>query len=94
MRVLLIQQCCYDDYAGQCIHIDDVAISVKEYGIYIGGITMLLIKNVHLYAPEDLGVQDVLIVQGRIAHIEKNMKTVPYMDILDGSGKRMTPWID
>lgn len=32
---------------------------------------MLLIKNVHLYAPEDLGVQDVLIVQGRIAHIEK-----------------------
>ncbi|MCR0203665.1 beta-aspartyl-peptidase [[Clostridium] innocuum] len=52
---------------------------------------MLLIKNVHLYAPEDLGVQDVLIVQGRIAHIEKNMKAVPYMDILDGSGKRMTP---
>ena len=52
---------------------------------------MLLIKNVHLYAPEDLGVQDVLLVQGRIAHIEKNMKAVPYMDILDGSGKRMTP---
>ena len=37
---------------------------------------MLLIKNVHLYAPEDLGVQDVLIVQGRIAHIEETAREI------------------
>lgn len=30
---------------------------------------MQLIKHVHIFAPQDLGIQDILISEGHIAHI-------------------------
>lgn len=52
---------------------------------------MLLIKNAHVYAPEDMGIQDILIAGGCIAEIDTHIEAAPYMEIVDGSGKRVTP---
>lgn len=35
---------------------------------------MILLKNVHTYAPHDLGITDVLIAAGKILHISKNIE--------------------
>lgn len=52
---------------------------------------MQLMKHVHIYAPKDLGIQDILIAEGHIAHIAPHIEPAPYMDITDGCGKRLTP---
>lgn len=52
---------------------------------------MLLIKNAHVYAPEDMGIQDILIAGGCIAEIDTHIENAPYMEIVDGCGKRITP---
>ena len=48
---------------------------------------MQLIKHVHIFAPQDLGIQDILISEGHIAHIAPHIETAPYMEITDGSGR-------
>lgn len=54
---------------------------------------MLLIKQIHVYAPEDLGVQDVLIANDKIILIQPHIPQTSYMEIIDGTGKFMTPGI-
>lgn len=52
---------------------------------------MLLIKNIHVYAPEDLGIQDVLIANDKIVAVQKHIPASKYMEVLDGTNKIMTP---
>ena len=52
---------------------------------------MQLIKHVHIFAPQDLGIQDILISEGHIAHIAPSHRNGSYMEITDGSGKQLTP---
>ena len=54
---------------------------------------MYLIKNAHIYAPEDLGVKDVLIGGGEILQIADCLPAEPAYEItvLDGSGKVLIP---
>lgn len=54
---------------------------------------MLLIKQIHVYAPEDLGIQDVLIANDKIVLIQTHIPQTSYMEIIDGTGKFMTPGI-
>ena len=35
----------------------------------------LLIKNAHVYSPDDLGIKDILIVNDKIATMEKTYKS-------------------
>jgi beta-aspartyl-dipeptidase (metallo-type) len=53
---------------------------------------LLLIKNARVYAPEPLGVQDILIANGTIVqmdtHLEVSIKDLP---IIDAEGKRVSP---
>lgn len=53
-----------------------------------------IIKNVHVYAPEDLGVLDVLVAQDRIAYLAKDIP-VPQglgeMTVVEGKGRIMIP---
>ena len=35
---------------------------------------MLLIKNAHVYSPEDLGINDILVGGGKILSIQKNIE--------------------
>ena len=53
----------------------------------------LLIKNADLYAPEHLGLNDILIVNDKIAQINKNI-TVPddfHAKVLDAQGRKVVP---
>ena len=54
---------------------------------------MYLIKNVKIYAPECLGIQDVLIGGGKILKIAKNLPTEAAYDVevVDGTGKVLFP---
>lgn len=52
---------------------------------------MYLLKQIHVYAPEDLGVQDVLIANDKILLIQKHIPAASYMEVIDGKGKFMTP---
>ena len=54
---------------------------------------MYLIKNAHIYAPEDLGVKDVLVGGGEILRIADQLPAEPAyeMTVLDGSGKILMP---
>ncbi len=54
---------------------------------------LYLIQNAHIYAPEDLGIQDVLVGGGEILKIGKQLPPEPAygMTILDGSGKVLMP---
>ena len=53
---------------------------------------MYLIKNVKIYAPEYLGVQDVLIGGSKILKIAKNLPAEAAYDVevIDGKGKVFT----
>ena len=52
---------------------------------------MKLIKNIQVYAPEDLGVKDVLISDSKIEKIDDHI-TYPYsIETIDGSGCILTP---
>lgn len=50
----------------------------------------LLIKNAHLFAPEDLGIKDVLVGGGKVMAIE-NKIDVSLFPVLDMEGKLLTP---
>ena len=54
---------------------------------------MYLIKNVKIYAPECLGIQDVLIGGGKILKIAQNLPTEAAYDVevIDGTGKVLFP---
>lgn len=54
---------------------------------------MYLIKNVRIYAPEDLGVQDVLIGAGEILKVAENLPAEKAYDVqvIDGTGKILMP---
>ena len=51
-----------------------------------------LIKGAHVYNPDDLGVQDVLVVNDKIAAVGKDLTVVlPELETVDASGKILTP---
>lgn len=54
---------------------------------------LYLIKNAHIYAPEDLGVGDVLIGGGKILQMEEHLpaEAAYKVTVLDGSGKVLMP---
>ena len=54
---------------------------------------MYLIKNVKIYAPEYLGISDVLIGGGKILKIAKDLPTINEYDVevIDGNGKLLFP---
>lgn len=54
---------------------------------------MYLIKNVHVYSPEDRGLMDVLIGGGKILKMAKDLPTETSYDVeeIDGSGKVLMP---
>ena len=52
----------------------------------------VLIRNAEVYAPERLGVQDVLMVNGRFAAVGKDLNVVmPGLETIDAAGKLLTP---
>ena len=52
----------------------------------------ILIKNAHVYAPADLGVQDVLMANGRFLAVGKDLSVVlPALETIDAKGKILTP---
>ena len=54
--------------------------------------TALLIKNARVFAPQDLGKNDVLMVNDRIAAVGQNLALqLPDLEILDAGGKILTP---
>ncbi|MCI5850926.1 MAG: beta-aspartyl-peptidase [Sutterellaceae bacterium] len=51
-----------------------------------------LIRNAHVYAPEDLGVNDVLIANGKFLAVGKDLNVVlPKLETIDAKGKILTP---
>lgn len=53
---------------------------------------MLLIKNVHVYGPEDLGIKDILIAGEKIELIQSNIEMDrKYVKMIDGTGKYVVP---
>ena len=54
---------------------------------------MLLVKNAKVYAPEYLGVKDILIAGGRIERIADHLPEYEGCEVIDGTGKIVTPGI-
>ena len=53
---------------------------------------MLLIKQVGVYAPEYLGIKDVLVCGEKIEAIEDHIDLeLPFCKVIDGTGKKLTP---
>ncbi|MDO5348651.1 MAG: beta-aspartyl-peptidase [Lachnospiraceae bacterium] len=54
---------------------------------------MYIIQNAHLYGPEDMGIQDVLIGGGQILKIEEHLPVEPAYDVevIQGSGMVLMP---
>ncbi|MEG0798380.1 MAG: beta-aspartyl-peptidase [Acidaminococcaceae bacterium] len=52
-----------------------------------------LLKNAHVYAPEDLGCQDILLVGRTIAYMAEKIENLPLagVEILDVEGAAVTP---
>ncbi|MCL2498111.1 MAG: beta-aspartyl-peptidase, partial [Symbiobacteriaceae bacterium] len=53
-----------------------------------------LIKNVHIFAPKDLGVQDLLLAAGSVIHVAPNIPEpngVGEVEVIQGGGKRLVP---
>lgn len=54
-----------------------------------------IIRNVHVYSPQDLGIKDVLVLGDKIAAIEDEIKIdlggLVDLEEIDGSGKILTP---
>lgn len=51
-----------------------------------------LIKGAHVYNPDNLGVQDVLVVNDKIAAVGKDLTVVlPELETVEASGKILTP---
>lgn len=54
---------------------------------------MLLVKNAKVYAPEYLGVKDILIAGGKIERIADHLPEYEGCEVIDGTGKIVTPGI-
>jgi len=54
---------------------------------------MLLIKGADVYAPEHLGKKDVLLAGGKIEKIGENLPEYEGCQVIDGTGKVVTPGI-
>lgn len=53
---------------------------------------MILIKNIRVYSPEDNGVKDVLITNGKISLIEEKIESFSEkIKVIDGTGKSLIP---
>lgn len=52
---------------------------------------MKVIKQIHVYAPKDCGIQDVWIVNDKIAAVGEDLPVVDGMEVIDGKGKIVTP---
>lgn len=53
-----------------------------------------LIKNAHIYSPEDLGIKDILICNNRIIDINENIEfSHKDLDVIDATGKIIIPGI-
>ena len=53
---------------------------------------MFLIKNAHVYSPENLGVRDVLVVNDRIAAVAPSLTVaLPGLETIDAKGLILTP---
>lgn len=53
---------------------------------------VLLIKNAHVYAPQDLGINDILIINDKIVAVEQKMEIlIPGLEILDADGAVCIP---
>lgn len=53
---------------------------------------MLLIRQAAVYAPEYLGVRDVLVCGGVIEAVEEQIEgELPFCKVIDGRGKKLTP---
>lgn len=53
-----------------------------------------LIKNAHVYSPEDLGIKDILICNDKIIEIKNKIDFVhDNLDIIDATGKTIIPGI-
>lgn len=53
---------------------------------------MILIKNIHVYAPEDKGINDVLLAGRQIVKIDQKIEVSDELvKIIDGSGKKLVP---
>lgn len=51
-----------------------------------------LIRNARVFAPKDLGVQDVLMVDEKIVAVGRDLTvTMPDLDVVDAAGKILTP---
>ena len=52
----------------------------------------LLIKNAHVYSPDDLGIKDVLVVNDKVAALGENLQvSLPELETLDAKGMILTP---
>ena len=52
----------------------------------------LLIKGAHVYAPEDLGICDVLTVGKQVVAVGKDLTaTLPELETIDAKGLILTP---
>lgn len=53
----------------------------------------VLIRNADLYAPEHVGMRDILIAGGKIIAVEPHLENVniPGMETVDAEGRRVTP---
>ena len=53
---------------------------------------LTLIKNAHVFAPQALGKQDILISHGRIAALAPELNfTLPQLEVIDVEGMNVTP---
>lgn len=51
-----------------------------------------LIKHAHVFAPEDLGERDVLVVGEHMLAVDKDLScTLPDLEVIDAKGKLLTP---
>ena len=52
----------------------------------------ILVKNARVFAPKDLGVQDVLMVAEQVVAIGKDLpENLPDTEVIDAKGQIMTP---
>lgn len=67
----------------------------NNFNIYNGGLNLIkVIKKINVYAPEKLGIKDVVIVDGKIEGIYDNIDipdNFARIDKIDGKGKILFP---
>jgi len=52
----------------------------------------MLVKNARVFGPEPMGIQDLLVVAGKIVLIEKGLEKPPWVkEVLDSEGRPLVP---